>query len=116
MIYTILYKQIHTIFHAICIYIYMHLHTHACMPAASRAAAGRAAAGSAAGGSSGGPRGPGSWEPKVPGGPPPAVHASSQARAVHAVALPASALLAAGMQACACRCMYRIACKFACKI
>ena len=41
----------------IMIVINMHLHTHACMPAASRAAAGRAAAGSAAGGSSGGPLG-----------------------------------------------------------
>ena len=69
------------------IYMYMHLHTHACMPAASRAAAGRG--GSAAGGSSGGPPGTlGSLDP-VPMLPP--------------AALPAAALLA-------CRDVYVDAC------
>ena len=59
----------------------MHLHTHACMPAASRVTAGRAAAGIAAGGSSG--------------------LALVRSR-THATA----GMLAAGMRACVCRCMY----------
>ena len=67
--------------------IYMHLHTHACMPAANSAAPGRAAAGSAASGGSGLDL-VRCWTPPLL---PPA--------ALPAAVLPAAFLLAAGMQA-----------------
>ena len=62
-------------------YIYMHLHTHARMPAASMPAV--------------------AWVRDRTRAKPPLPPA-----AMPATALPAATLLAAGMQACVCRCMY----------